>query len=147
MSLLRKDNWPELLAEFISNRMDKPFIWGENDCGLFACDAVLLMTGLDLAEKARGKYANSDAAAAITSKYDVIITSNLEEYAEAVAESYLLPSVPILMARRGDIALYLSILGPTLGIVAMNGKEVLIPGPEGLRGVPLASCKKAWRIG
>ena len=62
------------------------------------------------------------------------------------AYSYGIPFIPTLRAQRGDVVLRISALGPTLGIVGMNGREMLIPGYKGLKGIPLKMCQKAWRI-
>ena len=137
-TIKRFDDWPELLAAFLASRETMPFAWGTNDCGLFACDAVLLMTGVDLADGVRGKYASEEDAA--------ILIYDLEEFAERVAATHGIPAIPVLRAQRGDVCLHISALGPTLGVVAMNGREILIPGPEGLKGIPLKACQKAWRI-
>ena len=54
--MTRADNWRTLLADFIESRRERPFVWGQHDCCLFAADWVALATGQDPAETHRGKY-------------------------------------------------------------------------------------------
>ena len=41
VQLPRRADWPERLAAFIEARRRQRFVWGANDCVLFAADAVL----------------------------------------------------------------------------------------------------------
>ena len=59
----RRPDWPEKLAAFIETRRERVFSWGEQDCALLAADAVLEMTGVDLASGLRG-YKSARGAAA-----------------------------------------------------------------------------------
>ena len=54
--LTRLPDWQKRLSDLIVSRMQKPFVWGSNDCCLFAADAVLAVTGVDLARDERGRY-------------------------------------------------------------------------------------------
>lgn len=47
---------PDLDA-FLSEAGARPWRWGEADCTMFAADWVRLVTGLDPAERCRGRYA------------------------------------------------------------------------------------------
>ena len=57
----RLEDWPERLAAFVEARRAMPFRWGQNDCALFAADAVAAVTGVDLAERWRGLWARMQA--------------------------------------------------------------------------------------
>ena len=50
----RREDWPERLLAFARSRERQPFVWGTNDCALFAADAALAMTGHDFAAPFRG---------------------------------------------------------------------------------------------
>ena len=52
----RSNDWPTELAKFLLSKRSEPFQWGENDCCLFAADAILAMGGDDVASDVRGRY-------------------------------------------------------------------------------------------
>ena len=54
----RRDNWPNLLAQFIEQRREQPFAWAVNDCCIFAADWVAVCTGTDHAQPWRGRYSS-----------------------------------------------------------------------------------------
>jgi hypothetical protein len=129
--LTRKDNWPEELDTFFKSRRDIPFKMGENDCGLFACDAVKAMTGVDLAVKLRGTYTDAQGE---------------EEVLRVLAIRAEIKVIPVKQARRGDIVMYTGDNGPGLLVVSGDGIHCLGPGESGIRSIPLDKCSIAWRI-
>jgi hypothetical protein len=144
----RLDNWEHRLAEFIASRQQLPFAWGQHDCCLFACDAVLTMTGVDLASDFRGKYHSAHGAARMLKSYG----GTVELLAEAIAEQHEIWELqPVLFAQRGDVVLFNAFTnaehtqrGASLGIVSMDGWNCIGAGPDG--PVPLSQCVRAWRI-
>lgn len=139
----RFDTWPKLLGDFAASRRDTPFAWGENDCCLFACDAVLAMTGVDMAADFRGKY---DDALGARRMLDAQGCETVGELATAIAAKHYLREVPVLYAQRGDVVLLLNEGRNLLGIVTHDGTEVWAPGEDELQVWPLARCERAWRI-
>ena len=131
MALKRLFNWPENLHRFIDSKRLTPFKLGVNDCGLFAAGAVSAMTGVDLFSSLKGKY--TDAAGEQAVLMGLVTAHNLQE-------------VPVSMARRGDICLYVSENGPTALVVSGDGVNALGPGDKGLISIPVLKCSKAWRI-
>jgi hypothetical protein len=62
--MTRFDDWPERLEKFLAQSKDKASLeWGSFDCCLFSCDAVLAITGVDLAADFRGEYSSEMGAA------------------------------------------------------------------------------------
>lgn len=59
----RYPDWPDRLAAFVHARRRLPFVWGSNDCAIFACDGWLALTGVDLAATFRGRYDTAAGAA------------------------------------------------------------------------------------
>jgi hypothetical protein len=151
----RKHSWPEDLHAFFEARKGEPFSWGKNDCCLFTADAILAMTGVDVAAEYRGKN-YSDEAGAFAELHTVTGGTTVEDAATYAANKYgmkLLPSV--LFAQRGDLVLFTNAAGPAepgstvslaLGIVYHNGKHALFGGPKGVSRIPVKSCTKAWRV-
>lgn len=126
---------------FIAEREHEPFSWGRNDCCLFACDAVAQMTGVDM------------AAPDFRSQYDTALSAHrlLREHGgvEAVAEkqtaAHGFQEVPVSLAQRGDVLLMdTDVAGPALGVCI--GAQGAFPGHHSLTFVPVASCRRAWKI-
>jgi len=64
-AITRLENSEKLLSQYLRERIAAPFVWGQNDCILFAADAVMAMTGTDLAADYRGTYSDEAGAAAL----------------------------------------------------------------------------------
>ncbi|ABF42158.1 conserved hypothetical protein [Candidatus Koribacter versatilis Ellin345] len=140
----RLQGWPEELARFLRERAAVPFAWGKNDCALFACDAVMAITGVDMAADFRGRY-NTKAGA--TKAIRRFAGGGLDQLADKIAAQQALMEVTKLNAQRGDVVLFdTAIGGPTLGIVGLHGHMVHSVGPDGDVVLPLRCCRRAWRI-
>ncbi len=137
--LKRLPNWPELLAGKIDDARNLPFVWGENDCCLFAAHCVEIITGIDLAGDYRSYETKADALR-LLKKY-----GGVARIAEVIAKEYSIPEVPALYAQRGDVCLFDIGGGDTLGVVA--GEHIFAPGQDGLVGLPVLQAVRAWRIG
>jgi hypothetical protein len=141
--------WPELLHDYIERKRYGPFVWGKNDCCLFACDAVFEMTGFDLAIQFRGRY---DSALSAVKAMRAFAGSDFETahlvgaVANKIAATHSIQEVPVLMAQRGDVVLLLGQRGESLGVVGLRGDRAFAPGEEGLESVAVNQCLKAWRI-
>ena len=135
----RLPNWPELLAGKIDDARTSPFVWGENDCCLFAADCVEIITGINLAGDYRS-YKTKAEALHLLKKY-----GGVAGIAEVIAKQHGILEIPPLNAQRGDVCLFDIGRGDTLGIVA--GEHIFAPGKDGLLGLPILQAKRAWRIG
>lgn len=129
----RHDNWPEALAGIIDARRNELFEWGRNDCALFAADAVLAMTGIDLAENLRGYKSASGATRKIKA------AGGMRQLASSLTEKH--PG----MAQRGDVVLVEIDGRETFGIVAGNAKWCA-PGVDGLVFRPMDEVKIAFGV-
>lgn len=139
MSTMRQSNWPARLNAFIEQRRAMPFTWGKNDCCLFTCDWISLMTGIDPAKSLRKKYGDALGAQRILKRRGGV---------EAVAAcecgklgwSEVLPA----LAHRGDPVSVDTEHGAALGV--SMGRHAAFPGPEGVAFVLMSKCRRAWRI-
>ncbi len=138
-TLKRLSDWPERLSAHLHARMKEPFVWGKNDCCLFAMDCVMAITGADLAAPYRG-YDSQTQAVRLLKKHGGIVG-----IAEAVARQYAIPEIAPTMAGRGDVCLFDVGHGDTLGICA--GAVIFVPGLQGLANTPTLQAIRAWRIG
>jgi hypothetical protein len=139
--MTRHVDWEHKLGEFFLERQTQDFLWGENDCALFACDAALAITGIDLAADFRNRY-NSELSAA-----RVILAftegGKLEHLAEKIAAQHGIEEVKPMFAQRGDIVLIEHDEQQALAVVGMDGWSVIGPGP---RQFELIEARRAWRI-
>lgn len=147
MNIAFKSHWQELLHNYLLRRQNEAFKWGAMDCCLFACDAMLELTGVDLAADFRGEYDSLLTAVKAMKRFTAGDTEDLvEAVAEKIALQHAIEEVPILMAQRGDVVLLDSPLGKGLGLVGLRGTTVHCAGPDGVVDVPLEECLRAWRI-
>lgn len=133
----RLENWPTLLADYFSSRYDAPFVWGVNDCCLFAADGVLAITGTDIAAAYRGKYDSAIGALKILADYDGSVIAIIDKHVK-------LPRTTLALARRGDLVAFEQEGEMALGICC--GDRSAFPGKRGLTFRPTLKCKVAWKI-
>lgn len=139
----RYDYWEIALDGFFEQRREMRFEWGRNDCVLFACDAILVMTGEDLARGFRDTYATAKSAKRMLYELGA---SDVGELADIWADRLDLRVLPPSFAQRGDVVLLDRDLGESLGVMALNGLGIMAPAAEGLAEVPSSMALRAWRI-
>lgn len=135
---MRRYDWPEKLADYLLQVKDMSFKWGENDCALFVCNYIKLVTGEDHAFKFRGKYHTEKGALLALKRIGKVPDLH------SLATDKLGPPISISMASRGDIAEIVTDLGPTLGII-FNDK-VFFLGLKGLCYFPISLAHRAWKV-
>jgi len=141
---VRRPDWPERLAHYLDARGPHPFVWGVNDCAMFAADCVLELTGADLAAGLRGAYASKEQADEVLLRH-----GGLQAIVGARLPAYLSP----LQAHRGDVVCVEhddpAVEGArhwTLGIVAGNGYWAA-PGVRRIEYRPMAEVLHAYAVG
>ena len=136
----RFTNWRTALNDYVHAVMPKPFVWGQHDCATFAAGAVLAMTGVDPAEKYRGRYKTLIGGLRLLRK------DGFDNHAELAASQFeeIHPSHAavgdIAAVRIDDSALW------ALGVV--NGPRIFVlrPDASGLGTVDLLTAERAFRI-
>jgi hypothetical protein len=93
---VRVREWPERLAALFAARAGTPFTWGQHDCCLFAADAVLAVTGHDLAADLRGTYSTAAEAARVLAQLGGVV---------GIAIARAGKVVPAALAQPGDVGL------------------------------------------
>jgi len=141
----RHGNWRTNLNALITARQETPFEWGQNDCCLWAADAILAQTGEDPAEKYRGTYSSELGAFRAMKRNDKV--DNTDRLAQKLIGEPIHPA----LAQVGDIVLFQSALGVCYGRNALFvGQEQLIgdaiEGHEGLLLIPMQKMSKAYRV-
>lgn len=136
---LRFPDWPERLAAIVEERRTTPFYYGGQDCGLFAADVAVALTGSDPAAAVRGLYDNEDALERLVAErggFEAAVAQGLAEYGA--------PECPKAFAMRGDVALVDAGNQLMLGVVL--GDTVAVTGLDGLRFIPLRLVVRTWAI-
>lgn len=128
LMITRKDNWPEILASEIA-AADRPFVWGEWDCCLFAAHVVRAMTGEDFAKSFRGYRTKNDALKLLKQHGGV----------SGIASKFL-PEIPTTFACRGDVVEIDDALGICIGQWSMFLTET------GLVQLPTLDGVRAWSV-
>ena len=140
--LCRSLDWVEKLEKFLRKASGKQFQWGQHDCCTVACDAVKEMTGVDLAHFYQRYYDTARGARRLLKR-----EGGLESICLFVAKEHDLVEVPVLFARRGDVVLFNNPPDDVaLGVVSLNGREILSAAERGLSQVPIRMGIRAWRI-
>lgn len=135
MSLQRRASWPEDLAAFFEAHRELPFAWGSNDCALFAADAVLAMTGVDVAKDLRG-YTTELGAARLIAKVGGM---------KALALSCGVKEKAAGFAQRGDVVLADMEGRETFGVVSGDGYW-RAPGAEGAVARPMSEALAVFGV-
>lgn len=138
----RISNWPGALVLFLQEKEHAKFQWGENDCCLFTCDWIAILTGEypEVARSLRGTYhSHAEAVQVLTTLGGV----------EAIAAQYAASKGWQQLgnprqAQRGDIAAVRTQQGVALGVVV--GWRVAHPGTDGLVWTTLDEALSVWRI-
>jgi hypothetical protein len=140
----RLPNWERKLEDAIAEAGAQPFVWGRFDCALWVCDAVLAMTGIDLAKEFRGKYGTGKMACMAIRQF---CGGTLADLADKIAKSVDAPEILPAMASRGDVVLANEGKYDSLAIVGLDARFALGAAEGGLIQVPRAIWKRAWRVG
>jgi hypothetical protein len=133
--MARLHDWQMRLSAFVCERYRTPFVWGLNDCCLFAADAVVAITGEDPAKDLRG-YSTALQAYRIVKAHGGMA---------AMATALLGPQISPLMANVGDVVLVDMEGRDALGVC--NGTSVIGPGPLGMASCGMSLANAAWRVG
>lgn len=136
----RYENWPELLDDFLRERRESAFKWGENDCALFVADAVQIMTGFDIAAGLRGAYKTEGDLIAlfgddVMKRFETIFENHLADYVDPIEVS---------RAQRGDIVMWKGEIFSSLGIC--YGYHSFFTGPAGVVAMPTLDSVRAWKV-
>lgn len=141
--MTRFPDWPRRLQVFLNERRQCRFSYGSFDCCLFVCDAIRAMTGVDVADSFRGTYhSRRQARSALT---ELCGYPSVEVVAEQITKQHSMKEVPIAFAQRGDVVIIPRLLGHSLGLVGLNGEEILVAG-DGVTKLSLSKAVRAWRV-
>lgn len=135
---MRLPDWEQRLIEYLTPLMEAAeFRWGQLDCALFVADAVLDMTGEDIAAPFRGRYSTAVGSARALKRYG---SGDLKSTFDT-----LLPARPIGYARRGDVVMSDGAVGICMGAFALFIGER--DGFDALYRCDRSEWSHAWSVG
>jgi len=154
IKLIRRTDWQSRLGDYLAGS-DGRFKWGNCDCCLAVCDAVMAMTGVDPAEWFRGRYQTEKGAYKMLgefltmNKVDVPagFSNRVRAMTAVITKSISAIETPVLHAGRGDIALLPCGENRASGLGIVVGDRVLTPGLSGWVANSLPVCETVWKIG
>lgn len=134
--LTRLPDWESRLSELVAERLSEPFVWGVNDCVLFAADCVLAMTGHDPVADVRGLWGSQGQARRVITRLGGL---------QAGVEALGLKAISPLYAQRGDLVLHRRDGADAMAICL--GPHLAGPSDSGLLFFGLECGVQAWRVG
>jgi hypothetical protein len=145
MALTRLPDWQGRLSGFLCERQHEPFRYGRWDCFLFVCSAICAITEVDPAAPFRGTY--SSRAECRLRMVAYCGSASVRAVAESLfAGDYGMPETIPFRAHRGDVALIKRSRDFSLGLVALNGIEIVALSAHGLCRLPLSAAVRAWHV-
>lgn len=136
--MTRYPDWAARLERLVRANAARPFRYGEWDCCLFVCSAIEAMTGVDPAVRLRGKYRSIAEARQLV--------GSVRAVAEGYAAQLKMPEIGVMHARRGDLVLIERPRAYSLGLVALDGKHLLVAGARGIVKIPRIRACRAWMV-
>lgn len=131
----RRADWPLHLEHFIACRTAAPFVWGKNDCAIFAADAVQAITGQDPAPAGLRHHTTARQAYRAIARHGGL---------EGIATASMGEPITVQQATVGDVLLVKA--GKRDALAICNGTSALMPSAHGLVSVGLKSARMAWRV-
>lgn len=131
---MKHKDWHNRLTTVLKAATQRPFLWGEHDCCLFAAECAEAMCGEGFAKDWRGTYRDERGAKKALLRGGGSLEKVLARY---------LDEVPVKLAQRGDIAIVENAVSRCAGVIYAGA--VWVPGESGLvclRVKPLS----AWRV-
>lgn len=143
--MTRRPDWQARLDSFLHAHAHDSFAYGSWDCCLFVCDAIQEMTGVDPASSFRNRYkTRSEAYSAIREQLGA---KSLRAAVESITSTLgMQEAASMKLAQRGDVALIKRARDYSLGLIALNGREVIVCRSGGLCRISLNQAVRAWRV-
>jgi hypothetical protein len=146
MSLVRTQHWATReLHDFLLQRAQVPFSWMDNDCCIFAADAIKSFTDVDIADDFRGKYTTKIGA--LKAIKSIAGGSTIEDAVSFCAQKYgLIERTYPLTAQRGDLVVFNNGGDVIAGVVGLSGRDLISVSETGLVKLPITDVKRAWSV-
>lgn len=138
--MIRFENWPIRLDEFIETNRHRKFERGQFDCALFAGLAIEAMTGAELVRDYVGLYDSKRAA------FELLKERGLNSLIDVAVKHLGEPLTNINFAGRGDVVVVQYEGEFALAIVDLTGRRAVTTGKDGLIFFDRQYWLKAWGV-
>jgi hypothetical protein len=137
MSLPKPDHWhTRHFHQFLLESAGEPFVWGRNDCCLYAANAILAYTGVDVASEFRNLYKSEFGA--LRAIKEITGGSTVADAAAYCAQKHDLEEHQYpLMCKRGDLVVYNNKGTLIAGIIHLSGRHVVSISEDGPMTFPI----------
>ena len=141
---MRRPDWSARLAGILEHAERTPFVWGKDDCCLFAADCVFAMTGRDPATFFRNTYTSPNGAWRRIKAYCGEMSVQL--LLEQMARDQDWPATMVGRATAGDLVMT-RISGHDLPGICIDGARVAVRSTGGFLKVDLITAGRlAWSV-
>ncbi len=131
--MTRVQDWQSRLQAVIAEYSDRSFVDGVSDCAMFSADAVLAMTGRDVAAGFRGYDTQAEGL-------DRLQSEGFRSHVDFVAAHFHESQSP----RAGDLAVLTFGSEEATGVV--QGRGVYMMGPRGLVLFPRSWIERSFEV-
>lgn len=145
MSLQKLPDWESRLNGWIDRAQNTPFVWGRFDCCLAMADAVLAMTGIDIAQGWRGRCTDMESAVRLVCR-ETGETSFIAAIDAILVRAGLRCLTSPAFACRGDVVMAEAKHGPTWGVVDLTGRRAVYAAQAGIEWAKLGLARRAWAV-
>lgn len=146
---MRFEDWATRLDRYIAASLSMPFSYNSAmgmDCCRFTWGAIHAQTGIVIGQQFANTYRTKRESLLVMKKYSGR-PSLLWSIVKLMDEHHFDRRRGPFFAQRGDVLLVPN--GPGgdfLGIMDLNGRDVLSVGEHGIKRVPVSKFCRAWRI-
>lgn len=139
-STAKLPNWQARLLTTIEELKETPFVWGQNDCCIFAAKCIDAQYGTEIAPGVVGEYDSE-----LSCKRYMIKRAKSASLA-TVLDTFLPVRVEKKYAQRGDVVTFEGALGLTAGVLWTGYLWAM--GPNGVETIPLhlINIVDVWRV-
>lgn len=137
---IKTAGWQGRLLTTIKGLEGAPFVWGQNDCCIFAAKCVDAQYETEIASSIIGAYDSEMSARRFT------IKRAKSSSIAALIDTYLTERVDPKFAQRGDVITFNGALGLTAGILWTG--NIWAMGPNGVETISLknVTITDVWRV-
>ena len=147
MAIRKRPDWASNLSSYLYDHRDVAFGYDRDkglDCCTFTFGAIEAQTGINIGSAFLGSYRTAKESLRTMRSY--CGRPSLEAAIEKLMKEHGIEECPVTLARRGDPILISQGRGSSLGILDLNGRDIVTISNQGIWRLPLSRGLRAWNI-
>jgi hypothetical protein len=147
MAIHKRPDWATKLSSYLYERRKEAFSYDCErglDCCSFTFGAIDAQTGINIGSGFFGTYRTAKESLRTMRSY--CGRPSLEAAIEKLMQEKGIEECPVTLARRGDPILIRQGRGSSLGILDLNGRDIVTISNKGIWRLPLSRGLRAWNI-